>query len=127
MGKSTKNDLHFQSTPLGFYTLAADSKLCSDVKQVFRTDSSWNALKEKETMKVAGREISSTDQCYQNAHWYLPDMKNGTYTNFDQASPLFTASNTKGDFQLTNKMAHTPILIRLPPFLLQATLKVIFN
>jgi len=55
-------------------------------------------------MKVAGRKIESTDECYQNAHWYLPDMKNGTYTNFDQASPLFIGSNTKGDLQLTNIM-----------------------
>jgi sodium/potassium-transporting ATPase subunit alpha len=104
MGQSKNSALHFQSTPLGFYTIDKDSSTCDNEKTVYRTEQSWEALKDEENMMVAGRKILDTDKCYKSSRWYLPPLSNGTYTTFGDKSYSVIGTNTPGETQIVNKL-----------------------
>jgi len=103
MGSTKLDSLHFQSTPLGFYTITSASSKCA-TNGIYRTENSWSAIKIEDKMKVAGVEIGETDKCYKTASWYLPQTNNGTYTEFGENSYSVIGTNTAGARQVVNKM-----------------------
>merc|ERR1711871_1776422 len=103
MGKEKGDTLHFQSSPLGFYTLTSASSTCT-TNTIYRTDNLWNEMKKEAKMKVGGIPIIETDQCYKTASWYLPQISNGTYTEFGENSYTAIGTDTAGARQVVNKM-----------------------
>ncbi len=102
LGPKASIEIHFQSQPVGFYTITKKTRKWDDSWVAQFTESAFGASKNWE---VAGRKDDHPRAVYKDGSKFLPNLKKGKFSLFSKSEDNVTETNTaREDYILVNKL-----------------------